>query len=108
MSLTEIIAHAVLTYVVFAKKTGKQFLVLEKISHELKMIFFILNTRSRIALFILVGFHIFSTVSNLMFKGSPNTIHVVFRLFHLIIGIVIYLNDCIEEKLNTRQNRERS
>lgn len=66
---------------------------------QLFLITLILTSKSNIALFLLAAYHIVSGLFGIYSKGSTELLGQVLISFHLIIGIIIYFHDWIENKL---------
>ena len=69
---------------------------------QLILIFWILSNRSNIGLFLLAGYHIISGLFGMYSKGSTELLGQILIGFHLIIGVVIYFHDWIENKIGIK------
>ena len=69
---------------------------------QLVLIFWILNSKTNIGLFLLAGYHIISGLFGLYSKGSAELLGQILIGFHFIIGIVIYFHDWIESRFRIK------
>jgi hypothetical protein len=69
---------------------------------QLILIFWVLNRKSNIGLFLLAGYHIVSGLFGMYSKGSTELLGQILIGFHFIIGIVIYFHDWIESKIGLK------
>jgi len=66
------------------------------------LIFWVLSSKSKFGLFLLAGYHIVSGIFALGSKGSAELLGQLLIGFHIIIGIVIYFHDWIENKIGIK------
>ena len=69
---------------------------------QLVFIILILTRKSNVALFLLVAYHIVSGLFGMYSKGSTELLGQILIGFHIIIGIVIYFHDWIENKIGIK------
>lgn len=69
---------------------------------QLILIFWILSSKSNIGLFLLAGYHIISGLFGMYSKGSAELLGQILIGFHLIIGVVIYFHNWIENKIGIK------
>ncbi|MDY7394848.1 hypothetical protein UMM65_06315 [Aureibaculum sp. 2210JD6-5] len=67
---------------------------------QLILIAFILIRKSNIILLILSGYYIITGIYTLYMISNPNSIEAAFSLYNIVIGIIIYFHDWIENRLN--------
>ena len=67
------------------------------------LIFWVLNSKSNIGLFLLAAYHIFTAILGLNAKASTALLGQFLIAFHIIIGIVIYFHDWIEIKIGIKK-----
>ena len=73
-----------------------------RLTIQLILIFWVLSTKSNVGLFLLAGYHIVSGIFGLSSKGSTELLGQILIGFHIIIGIVIYFHDWIENKIEKK------
>ncbi|WP_336127319.1 hypothetical protein [Mesoflavibacter sp. CH_XMU1422-2] len=69
---------------------------------QLILIFWILSSKSNVGLFLLAGYHIISGLFGMYSKGSSALLGQILICFHLIIGVLIYFHDWIENKIGIK------
>jgi len=69
---------------------------------QLILIFWILSSKSNIGLFLLTAYHIVSGLFGMYSKGSTELLGQILIGFHLIIGLIIYFHDWIENKIGIK------
>lgn len=75
-----------------------------RILFQLILISIILYRRSEIALFVLVGYHVIIGLQGLFGSSSSILLVQVLAVYHLVIGVVIYFHDWLEDKLFARNH----
>lgn len=71
-----------------------------KLFLQLILIYFVLERKSKFALWLLAGYHVFVGIFLVGSTVSAEFIGQVFIVFHLMMAVVIYFHDYIEEKFN--------
>ena len=69
---------------------------------QLIFITLIITRKSNVALFFLVAYHIVSGLFGMYSKGSFELLGQILIGFHIIIGLVIYFHDWIENKIGIK------
>ena len=69
---------------------------------QLIFITMVLTRKSNVGLFLLVAYHIVSGVFGIYSDGSTELLGQILIGFHLIIGIIIYFHDWVEEKIGIK------
>ena len=69
---------------------------------ELILIFWILSSKSNIGLFLLADYHIISGLFGMYSKGSAELLGQILIGYHLTIGVIIYFQDWIENKIGIK------
>ncbi|MCB0744053.1 MAG: hypothetical protein R2821_00300 [Flavobacteriaceae bacterium] len=69
---------------------------------QMILIFWILSSKSNIGLFLLASYHIVSGLFGMYSKSSAELLGQILIGFHLIIGVVIYFHDWIENKIGIK------
>ena len=70
---------------------------------QLILIFWVLSSKSNVGLFLLAGYHIVSGIFGLSSKGSTELLGQILIGFHIIIGVIIYFHDWIENKIGIKK-----
>ncbi len=102
-----IIVEVILMILVY-NKVGIQRLPLQigRLIVQLILISWTLSSKSNIGLFLLAGYHIVSGIFGLNSKGSTELLGQILIGFHIIIGIVIYFHNSIENKIRIKKTLE--
>jgi len=74
-----------------------------RLTIQLILIIWVLSSKSNVGLFLLAGYHIVSGIFGLSSKGSAELLGQILIGFHIIIGIVIYFHDWIENKIGIKK-----
>lgn len=66
---------------------------------QLVILIFTLNSTSKIGLYVLVFYHVLLALTFLSKGLSIDTISLIFGIYHVLIGLMLYFNEEIDEKL---------
>ncbi|MEP0213899.1 MAG: hypothetical protein ABJD66_11825 [Cellulophaga sp.] len=69
---------------------------------QLILIIWVLYNKSNIGLFLLAAYHIVSGLFGMYLKGSAELLGQILIGFHILIGIIIYFHDWIENKIEIK------
>ena len=70
---------------------------------QIVLILWVLNNKSNIGLFLLAAYHILIGLFGMYSRGSAELLVQVLIGFHLIIGLVIYFHDWIEDRIGIKK-----
>ncbi|AXT59232.1 hypothetical protein D1816_02490 [Aquimarina sp. AD10] len=73
-----------------------------RLAVQLILILWVMNSKSNIGLFLLMVYHIVTGLLGIYSKGSTELLGQILIGFHLIIGLVIYFHDWIENKIGIK------
>jgi hypothetical protein len=73
-----------------------------RILFELILIGFIFYRKSNAALLTLAGFHIFTGIVHFGGLEKSGLLGEVLMIYHIVIGVIIYFHDWVEEKLKIK------
>lgn len=76
---------------------------LGRLTIQLILISWVLSSKSNTGLFLLAVYHIVSGIFGLNSKGSTELLGQILIGFHIVIGIVIYFHDWIENKIGIKK-----
>ncbi|MDC7997993.1 hypothetical protein [Gilvibacter sediminis] len=76
---------------------------LGRLAFQLLLILWLSTRRSGIALFLLAGYHIVSAIFGMNSTGSAELLGQALIGFHLIIGVVIYFHQSIENRIRIKK-----
>ena len=98
-----LIVEVVLMILVYEKISGERLpSQIGRLIFQLICISFILIRKSNIALFLLSGFHIITGLFFLYMNSAPELIDKMFGFYHIVVGLIIYFHDWIENKLKIK------
>lgn len=69
---------------------------------QIVLILWVLNSKSNVGLFLLTAYHIVTGLFGMYSRGSDELLGQILIGFHLIIGLVIYFHDWIEERIGIK------
>jgi len=73
-----------------------------RILFQLILIGFIISKKSNAALLTLTGFHIFTAILHFGAFEKSGLVGMLFIIYHIVIGVIIYFHDWFEEKLKIK------
>ncbi|WP_299249843.1 hypothetical protein [uncultured Aquimarina sp.] len=73
-----------------------------RLAIQLILILWVLSGKSNIGLFLLTAYHIVSGLFGMYSRGSEELLGQILIGFHLIIGLVIYFHDWIEDRIGIK------
>ncbi len=73
-----------------------------RLTIQLILIFWVLSSKSNVGLFLLTAYHIISGLFGIYSNGSTELFGQILIGFHLIIGLVIYFHDWIENQIGIK------
>ncbi|PKV50916.1 hypothetical protein ATE84_2985 [Aquimarina sp. MAR_2010_214] len=73
-----------------------------RLTIQLILIFWVLSSKSNVGLFLLTAYHIVTGLFGMYSKGSVELLGQILIGFHLLIGLVIYFHDWIENKIEIK------
>lgn len=73
-----------------------------RLSVQIILIIWVINSKTNIALFLLTAYHIVTGLFGLYSKGSTELLGQLLIGFHFIIALVIYFHDWIENKIGVK------
>ncbi|MBF7092642.1 hypothetical protein IUY40_13985 [Flavobacterium sp. ALJ2] len=73
-----------------------------RVLFQLILIGFIISKKSNAALLALTGFHIFTAILHFGALDKSGLVGVLFIIYHIVIGVIIYFHDWFEEKLKIK------
>src|SRR5690554_2693778 len=95
-----LIVELILIALVYNKVGGERLpSQIGRLIFQLTLIFWVLSSKTNIGLFLLAAYHIVSGLFGMYSKGSAELLGQILIGFHLIIGVVIYFHDWIENKI---------
>ena len=98
-----IIVEIILMVLVYNKIGGERLPTqIGRLVVQLMLIFWILNNKSNIGLFLLTAYHIVTGLFGMYSKGSIELLGQILIGFHIIIGLIIYFHDWIENKIGIK------
>ena len=71
---------------------------------QIILVFWIIGNKSKVALFLLTAFHIFSGFYILYFNQSFDALSLFLMIFHLTVGFIIYFHEWIEQKIGIKKS----
>jgi len=77
-----------------------------RLGFQVIFILLVLINNSNKALFILTAYHFLTGVLGLDSENIDNPIAVAISIYHILIGIIIYLHDWLELRINKMINAE--
>ncbi|WP_299887790.1 hypothetical protein [uncultured Lacinutrix sp.] len=69
---------------------------------QMILILWVLNSKSNVGLFLLMAYHIVIGLFGMNSRGSAELLGQILIGFHLIIGLVIYFHDWIENRIGIK------
>ncbi len=101
-----LIVELVLMFLVYNKiGTVRLPYQLGRLLFQLVLIGIVITNKSNKALFVLAGYHIVSGLLSLM-KISTGLVDQMFGYYHIIIGMIIYFHDWLEDKINKKTDKQ--
>ncbi len=98
-----IIVEIILMILVYNKIGGERLPIqLGRLTLQVILILWVLNSKSNTGLFLLTAYHIVIGLLGFYSKGSSLLLGQALIAFHLIIGITIYFHDWIEDKIGLK------
>ena len=73
-----------------------------RLTVQMILIFWVLNSKTNTGLFILTAYHIVSGLFGMYSKGATELLGQILIGFHFIIGIIIYFHGWIESKIGIK------
>ena len=73
-----------------------------RVLFQLILIGFIISKKSNPAFLTLTGFHIFTALVHFGSFEKSGLVGVLFIIYHIVIGVIIYFHDWFEEKLKIK------
>ncbi|WP_299114156.1 hypothetical protein [uncultured Winogradskyella sp.] len=73
-----------------------------RLTIQLILIFWVLNSKSHIGLFLLAAYHIVSGIFGMNSSGSAELLGQLLIGFHIVIGLVIYFHYWIEDRIGIK------
>ncbi|WP_298481447.1 hypothetical protein [uncultured Maribacter sp.] len=98
-----LIVELILIVLVYNKVGGERLpSQIGRLSVQLILIIWVLSRKSNVGLFLLAAYHIVSGLFGMYSKGSAELLGQILIGFHIIIGIVVYFHDWIENKIGKK------
>jgi len=98
-----IVVEIILMILVYNKIGGERLPAqMGRLTVQLILIFWILSSKSNLGLFLLTAYHIVTGLFGMYSKGSTELLGQILIGFHLIIGLVIYFYDFLENKIGIK------
>ena len=98
-----IIVEIILIILVYNKIGGERLPTqIGRLIVQIILILWVLNSKSNIGLFLLTAYHIVTGLFGMHSRGSEELLGQILIGFHLIIGLVIYFHDWIEDRIGIK------
>lgn len=98
-----IIVEIILMILVYNKIGGERLPTqIGRLIIQIILILWVLNSKSNIGLFLLTAYHIVTGLFGMYSRGSEELLGQILIGFHLIIGLVIYFHDWIEDRIGIK------
>ncbi|MDH7447817.1 hypothetical protein [Aquimarina sp. 2201CG14-23] len=98
-----VIVEIILMILVYNKIGGERLPTqIGRLTIQLILIFWVLNSTSNAGLFLLTAYHILIGLFGMYSRGSEELLGQILIGFHLFIGLVIYFHDWIEDRIGIK------